>query len=317
MAPAPAEAEWITSPAPVETVAPEPEFTSEQEAEQPASSALPKVLLVLGGLALLLVLGYLFMGREQSNEHLTSLSKTAEDSVAVHPETGPQAEQLNLPPATEPEVVRTVPAIAAPTPINSDSAKAAAAKSTFPAGEAGDTEQAPATTTPTKKPTPATPAATPAARPAESSDAADSESDAATPEDGDDEATTQVRQALSSYYSDLQAPPFKASQHFAPVVERLYTRQNLTPAAIETEMDKTLFPEFKQMTTSIVPGTLRVGPPAADGTRTATYTEQSRAFRVSKGQHQRTRTQVRVRFDPEYKMTYMRQEKLLESTFEQ
>ena len=274
------------------------------------------MLLILGGLALLLVLGYLFMGRGQSDEHLTSLSKTAEDSVAVHPETGPQSEQLNLPPATEQEPIRTVPAV--PAPVKDTATATPPAKSTFPAGDGAEEEEAP---TPSAAPAASTskpasvPAAKPAAKPVES-ESSDEPTAATASEDGDDEAATQVRQALTSYYADIQAPPFKASQHFAPVVERLYTRQNLTPSAIEAEMDKTLFPEFKQMTTTIVPGTLRVGPPAADGTRTATYTEQSRAFRVSKGQHQRTRTQVRVRFDPQYKMTYMRQEKLLESTFE-
>ena len=317
MAPAPPESEWITSPAPAEVMSAEPDEAFVPAPTPPTSRALPTVLLVLGGLALLLVLGYLFMGREQTDEHLTSLSKTAADSVAVQAETGPQAEQLDLPPAAEPEVVR--PVLAAPSFSSDDSAKAEPAaeaspkKSTFPAGEAGDM---PAATAPVSKSKPTAPAPAPTPKPAEPAATEEPTSAATAPEDGDDEATTQVRQALTSYYTDLQAPPFKASQHFAPVVERLYTRQNMTPAAIEADMDKTLFPEFKQRTTTVVPGTLRVGPPAADGTRTATYTEQSRAFRVSQGRHQRTRPQVRVRFDPDYKMTYLRQEKLLENTFE-
>lgn len=304
-----------------------------------ARRTLPTVLAVLVGLALVLELGYLVLGRNQPNEHLTSRSKTAADSVAVRPEVGPQDAQVTLPPSPEPEVVRTAPLVL-PTTTAADSAataatveaarrKAAAAAEdapVFPSVPPTTTTPAPASSSAGRSSAAALPAAAPAETPASGAAPAsvpappvsiEPAAPATAPEDGDDEATTRTRQALASYYADLQAPPFNASQHFAPAVERLYTRQNLTPATIETELSQSMFPEFKELNTRVVPGTLRVGPPAADGTRTATYTEQSRAFRVSKGQHQRTRTQVRVRFNPDYKITYMRQEKLLENTFEQ
>lgn len=289
-----------------------------------ARRTLPTVLAVLVGLALLLELGYLVLGRSRANEHLTSRSKTAADSVAVRPETGPQAEQPALPPATEPEVVRPAPVVVPVRKPNADSIAAAARAARRKAAAAEDAPVFPSTapvtttTTATAPISPATPAAVPVPDPVlVLPGPTEPTGPASAAEDGDDAATTRARQALASYYADLQTPPFNASQHFAPVVERLYTRQNLTPAAIEAELNQSMFPEFKELNTRIVPGTLRVSPPATDGTRTATYTEQSRAFRVSKGQHQRTRTQVRVRFDPDFKMTYMRQEKLLENTFEQ
>lgn len=139
---------------------------------------------------------------------------------------------------------------------------------------------------------------------------------AAAPETGDDAATTKVREALASYYADLNAPPLHASQHFAPQVERLYIQQNLTPATIDAELARSFFPENQQAVARIAPGTLRVSAPAADGSRTATFTEDMRLYRVSKQQFQRLRTNVRVRFNPDYQITYMRQEKLLANTFE-
>ena len=306
----------------------QPDTEPDTEPARPAGRALPTVLLVLGGLALLLVLSYLFLGSDRDDERLTSRSRTAADSVAVRPEVGPQDEPLNLPPAAaaEPAVTRVETAEPATFPTQPDSAATGGQAATRPA-PAGRTVEEPVfpgssapsqpAVAPAPVPMPASPApSAPAPAPAASAEPAPPAGPATAPEDGDDEATTSVRGALSRFYTDLQAAPFNASQHFAPTVERLYTRQNLTPAAIEEDLNRSMFPEFRQRVTRVVPGTLRVGPPAADGTRTATYTEQSRAFRVSRNQFQRTRTQVRVRFNPAYKMTYMRQEKLLENTFE-
>jgi hypothetical protein len=167
-----------------------------------------------------------------------------------------------------------------------------------PEEEAAENQPEPVATAPVR----ATPAAS---RPA-----------AAAPEAGDDAAATQVREALASYYADLHAPPLHASQHFAPQVERLYIQQNLTPAAIDAELARSFFPENQQAVAQIEPGTLRVSAPAADGSRTATFTETMRLYRVSKQQFQRLRTNVRVRFNADYQITYMRQEKLLANTFE-
>jgi len=139
----------------------------------------------------------------------------------------------------------------------------------------------------------------------------------AAPEPGDDAATVKIRTAMAAYYADLFTPPVHASQHFAPQVERLYIQQNLTPAAIDAELARSFFPENQQAIARIEPGTLRVSAPAADGSRTATFTETMRLYRVSLQKRQRLRTQVRVRFNADYKIVYMRQEKLLANTFEE
>lgn len=136
-------------------------------------------------------------------------------------------------------------------------------------------------------------------------------------EAGDNEEDTAVRAAMASYYADLYAPPLHASEHFAPQVERLYIRQNLTPAAIDAELNRSFFPDNQQAVCQIEPGTLRVSDPAADGSRTATFTEQMRLYRASLQKYQRLRTQVRVRFNADYKIVFMRQEKLLANAFEE
>jgi hypothetical protein len=139
---------------------------------------------------------------------------------------------------------------------------------------------------------------------------------AAAPEAGDDVATTKVREVLAAYYADLYAPPLHASQHFAPQVERLYIQQNLTPAAIDAELARSFFPDNQQAVAQIEPGTLHVSPPVTDGSRTATFTETMRLYRVSLRKTQQLRTKVRVRFNADYQIVYMRQEKLLANTFE-
>ncbi|MCR5888660.1 SHOCT domain-containing protein [Hymenobacter sp. J193] len=138
----------------------------------------------------------------------------------------------------------------------------------------------------------------------------------ATPAPADDNAVrSQVQSALTAYYEDLKAAPFDAGSHFAPQVERFYTQQNTTPAAISEELAKSHFPEFTEAETSIEPGSLQVGPVTEDGSRMITYREKSRAFRQSKQQHQQTTAQVRVRLDKNFKITYLRQERLLENVF--
>jgi hypothetical protein len=156
-----------------------------------------------------------------------------------------------------------------------------------------------------------------AAPPASEAPATALRSPPAAPEAGDDEATVKVRTAMAAYYADLFTPPLHASQHFAPQVERLYIQRNLTPAAIDAELARSFFPENQQAIARIEPGTLRVSAPAADGSRTATFTETMRLYRVSLQKRQRLRTQVRVRFNADYQITYMRQEKLLANTFEE
>jgi hypothetical protein len=175
-------------------------------------------------------------------------------------------------------------------------------------GEPGPDEESEAATSP---------AATATAPTASEAPTTTLRSPPAAPEPGDDAATVKVRTAMAAYYADLFTPPLHASQHFAPQVERLYIQQNLTPAAIDAELARSFFPENQQAIARIEPGTLRVSSPAADGSRTATFTETMRLYRVSLQKRQRLRTQVRVRFNADYKIVYMRQEKLLANTFEE
>jgi hypothetical protein len=91
---------------------------------------------------------YLLIGRPaRPDEHLTSGTQTAADSTATAPETGPQAEQLNLPPVAAPETIRVAPVVR-PAPANSqfsiDSTAAPAVASPAPA--ATPASKAPAAT---------------------------------------------------------------------------------------------------------------------------------------------------------------------------
>ncbi len=69
------------------------------------------LVFAIGGVLLLLaVFGYLLFGLPpKTDEHLTSTSQTPADTVRTRPETGPQSEQLTLPPIAAPETVRVAP----------------------------------------------------------------------------------------------------------------------------------------------------------------------------------------------------------------
>ena len=121
---------------------------------------------------------------------------------------------------------------------------------------------------------------------------------------------------MAAYYADMLAPPFAAARHFAPHIERLYIQQNLTPADIDANFARSFFPDNQQAVFQIEPGTLRVSPPVTDGSRVATFVERARIYHPSRRGYQRLRAQVRVRFNAEYQIVYLRQERLLESTFE-
>ncbi|PJJ54760.1 SHOCT domain-containing protein [Hymenobacter chitinivorans] len=238
----------------------------------PARNPLSTVLIVGGILALLALIAYLTLGNRES-EHLSSQSRTEADSVSTTPEVGPQAEQIDLPPAAAPETVRVAPVVpptTAPAPDTATTAPASAA------------------------PTETTPAA---------------------PAPDDSAVRSRIESTLSAYYEDLKAAPFSATQYFSPSVERFYTLQNTTPAAINEELTRSHFPEFLEASTEIEPGSLQISDPANDGSRVVTFLEKSQAFRQSQQKHQQTRAQVRVRFDKNYKIKSLRQERLLENTF--
>ena len=87
------------------------------------------IVFVVGGILVLLgIMLFLFIDRPKTpDEHLTSASQTAADSVATVPEVGPQAEQITLPPAAAPETIRVAPVVQpvpVARPVSADSAAA-------------------------------------------------------------------------------------------------------------------------------------------------------------------------------------------------
>lgn len=101
-----AEPDWLAAPAPGLPLGQEEAETPAEERRNPLN-----LIFAIGGLLVFLgVIAYLMIGRPATpDEHLTSGTQTAADSVAVVPEVGPQAEQLNLPPAAAPETIRVAP----------------------------------------------------------------------------------------------------------------------------------------------------------------------------------------------------------------
>ncbi|OWP63104.1 hypothetical protein CDA63_10425 [Hymenobacter amundsenii] len=273
----PGPADSFLPPVPPAADADSVEYVEDDAYTAPPKSSLTTVL-VVGGIVLLLALVVYLMTDNRDSERLTSATRTAADSVAVRPDEGPQTEQIELPPIAAPETIRVEP-VAPPVaaPPASDTATMAAP----------------------------TPEAPPAAAPAP----------AEAPAVSENEAKTRVEGALRRYYADLQAAPFTATAHFAPQVERFYLMRNTSPAAISAELERSHFPEFLEGQTTIQPGSLQVSPAVADGSRVVTYVENSTALRQSLQKRQQTAAQVRVRFDKNFKIVYLRQEKLLENNF--
>ncbi|GAA4500090.1 hypothetical protein GCM10023172_19790 [Hymenobacter ginsengisoli] len=139
--PPPASPDWLAAAAPHLPITNESDLPPLEERRNPLN-----LIFAIGGLLVFLgVVAYLMIGRPaRPDEHLTSGTQTAADSTAAVPEVGPQAEQLNLPPATAPDTVREVPRTQpAPAPAASQfktdsvttpapAAKAPAAATTIP-----------------------------------------------------------------------------------------------------------------------------------------------------------------------------------------
>ena len=149
--PPPASPDWLAAPAPAPALS---LGDAEDEAELPPleerRNPLNLVFAIGGLLVFLGVVAYLMLGRPaRPDEHLTSGTQTAADSTAVVPETGPQAEQLTLPPAAAPETIRVAPVVrAAPATgqFSTDSAAAPTVASPIPAASAAPASKAPAAT---------------------------------------------------------------------------------------------------------------------------------------------------------------------------
>ena len=234
------------------------------------------ILITLGVLLLLGLIGYNLFSDTES-ERLTSAS--GPDNEEIVADTAAAAEVTT---STRPDRIEvpgdTVAAIP-PTPVTTP-----------------DTEALP-NTTPATEATTTTPAA-PSGPPAIS----------------EVEALSRINGQLESYYEDMKASPFSAQRHFAPTVERYYTLTNTTPAAINENINTYHFPEFQDSESAIEGGSMKLVSSNADGFE-VTYLEHGSAFRKSKGQKQETTARVRAKFDPNFKMTYFRQEALLENKF--
>lgn len=283
-----APAATVASPPPAPPRAAQPRQTPPRPSApvaKPASGGAGKwLLVVLLVLAVGGALAYFFIQASHPDESLTSPSLPAAEPVAQEIAAPKAAKKAKKSTKKKRKKKAAAPVAASETEAAPDEEEASASQPVA----AAPASSAPATSRPV----------------------------AAAPEADDDAAAAKVRSALASYYADLHAPPLHASQHFAPQVERLYIQQNLTPAAIDAELARSFFPENQQAVGQIEPGTLRVSAPAADGSRTATFNEAMRLYRVSKQQFQQLRTKVRVRFNADYQIVYMRQEKLLANTFE-
>lgn len=137
---------------------------------------------------------------------------------------------------------------------------------------------------------------------------------AAAPNTLEVEAMNKIKERLQAYYSDMKSAPFSAQNHFAPAVERYYTLSGTTPQAINENINSYHFNEFQDSQSSIEEGSLKMTGSGNNGYE-VTYIEHGSAFRKSKGQKQETTARVRARFDKDFKLTYFRQEQLLENRF--
>jgi hypothetical protein len=144
-----AEPEWTESAGPSQPLTDEESLPSEEERRNPLN-----LVFAIGGLVVFLgVVAFLLMGRPSTpDEHLTSASQTAADSTAVVPEVGPQAEQLNLPPAAAPETIRVAPVTQ---PLPAQAASQFRTDSVATPVAAPRAAKAPAATAPAASPAPA------------------------------------------------------------------------------------------------------------------------------------------------------------------
>ena len=130
--PPPETPDWLAAAAPAlvdqdhSTPVPAYEESFEEEKRNP----LNLVFAIGGALVFLAVVLYLTLGNRTADEHLTSTTQTAADSASVAPEVGPQAQQLNLPPAS-PETIRVAPVT--PLPAAPAASKFSADSSALPA----------------------------------------------------------------------------------------------------------------------------------------------------------------------------------------
>lgn len=260
------------------------EYQLEEQNKTKQKDWLLTVLVILSVILLLGLIGYYLFGKTDS-ENLTSRSSSATETATAAEKT---PEPVNAPAPTNTET--TTPA--EPSPADR------VAETSVPASEPTPVNTPAPIITPTDE-TPATPEA-PVPEPA-----------AKLPED---EILNKVRNRLQAYYNDIKNAPFAAQNHFASNVERYYTLLGTTPQAINDNINTYHYSEFQDSESTIEDGSLKLTGNGENGYE-VTYIEHGSAFRKSKGQKQETTARVRARFDKNFKLTYFRQEQLLENKF--
>ncbi|AMR28522.1 hypothetical protein A0257_16430 [Hymenobacter psoromatis] len=148
--PPPVSPDWLAAVAPGLPLIDEAGLPPLAERRNPLN-----IVFVVGGILVLLgIVLFLFIDRPKTpDEHLTSASQTAADSVATVPEVGPQAEQITLPPVAAPETIRVAPVVRpvpVARPLSADSAATPAPAAAAPASKA----PAPAAVKPAATPAP-------------------------------------------------------------------------------------------------------------------------------------------------------------------
>ena len=253
-----------------------------EPAEEKRKDWLLTILISLAAVLLMGLVAYYLLS-DSDSERLTSKS-------------GPDTEEI-IPAETPEDITSTAPAAVVNQPVPTDKPGEALPPANVPA----ETPAPETNVTPAATPDPVKTETTPA--PA-----------AAAPKVTEEEAVNKIKERLQAYYSDMKSAPFAAQNHFAPTVERYYTLSGTTPQAINENINTIHFNEFQESQSSIEDGTLQLTNSSDNGYE-VTYIEHGSAFRKSKGQKQETTARVRARFDKDFKLTYFRQEQLLENKF--
>ena len=286
-------------PEPVAPVADTPEKTNYtlfgesgvEQSDAPQEKSRDWLLTILISLAAVLLIGLVayWLISDKDSERLTSTS--GPDTEEVMPATGPTTNTETKPEAvttesTDPGAIATTPT-PENLPANAETPGAVVPPTT-------DANQPAEATPPVQATAPAQPAPTPRTT--------------------DEEAVNKIKDRLQAYYNDIKTAPFAAQNHFAPNVERYYTLIGTTPQAISENINSYHFTEFQDSESEIEDGTIKLTNSGENGFE-VTYIEHGKAFRKSKGQKQETTARVRARFDKDFKITFFRQEQLLENKF--
>lgn len=131
---------------------------------------------------------------------------------------------------------------------------------------------------------------------------------------GEDVFAPKIRATIHAYYSDLTAGTFNAANYFADQVERFITMLNTTPQTINSYINTSYYKEFVNGKSEIEDGSFVVTKEAG-GRYSAEYIENGSCYRTSLHKYQHTRAHVRVILNPDFKIVFFQQDKLLENEY--